>query len=93
MAIVLPAAPSLLTTSIKTEELSSFFKQFTQTLARTMGSQGNKSKLSGYNAQLLCVFCGNPGHFIGGCLVCQSYIADGKCKRKGYVAEWSILSL
>jgi hypothetical protein len=22
-----------------------------------------------------------PGHFVSDCLVCQSYIADGKCKK------------
>jgi hypothetical protein len=27
---------------------------------------------------LLCIFCGTPGHFVSDCLVCQSYIADGK---------------
>jgi hypothetical protein len=42
-----PPALSL-TTPIKTKELSDFFEQFTQTLAKAMGSQGNKSKLSGY---------------------------------------------
>jgi hypothetical protein len=30
---------------------------------------------------LLCIFCGNPGHFISDCLVCQYYIANGKCKK------------
>jgi hypothetical protein len=33
---------------MKTEELSGFFEQFAQTLAKAMGSQGNKPKLSGY---------------------------------------------
>jgi hypothetical protein len=90
IAISPPALSS--TTSIKTEQLSDFFEQFTQTLAKAMGSQGNKSKPSGYtynsNAQaqnvaqaLLCIFCRTTGYFIGACLVCQSYIADGKCKK------------
>jgi hypothetical protein len=46
MEIVPPAASSSPTTSIKTEELSGFFEQFAQTLAKAMGSQG--TKLSGY---------------------------------------------
>jgi hypothetical protein len=81
------------TTSIKTEELSGFLEQFAQTPAKAMGSQGTKPKLSGYtynsNAQtqnvaqaLLCIFCGTPGHFVSDCLVCQSYITDGKCKNE-----------
>jgi hypothetical protein len=80
------------TTSIKTKELSGFFEQSTQTLAKAMGSQGTKPKPCGYmynsNAQaqnaaqaLLCIFCGTPGHFVSDCLVCQSYITDGKCKK------------
>jgi hypothetical protein len=93
MMVIVPPVSSLLpTTSIKTEELSGFFEQFTQTLAKAMSSQGNKSRLSGYtydsNAQaqnvaqaLHCIFCRTAGHFIGDCLVCQSYIANGKCKK------------
>jgi hypothetical protein len=87
--IVPPVASSSLTTAIKTEELSSFFEQFTQTLAKAMGSQETKPKMSGYtydsNAQtqnvaqaLLCIFCRTPGHFVNDYLVCQSYITDGK---------------
>jgi hypothetical protein len=92
-AIVPLAASSLPTTSIKTKELSGFFEQFAQTLAKAIGSQGTKPKPSGYmydsNAQtqnaaqaLLCIFCGTPGHFISDCLVCQSYIADGKYRKE-----------
>ncbi|KAF8239210.1 hypothetical protein L208DRAFT_1238613, partial [Tricholoma matsutake] len=28
-----------------------------------------------------CIFCGLTGHFISDCLVCQSYINEGKCKK------------
>ncbi|KAF8225525.1 hypothetical protein L208DRAFT_1305936, partial [Tricholoma matsutake] len=28
-----------------------------------------------------CIFCGLTGHFISNCLVCQSYINEGKCKK------------
>jgi hypothetical protein len=81
-----------MTTSIKTRDLSTFFKQFAQTLVKAMGSQGNKVKPSTYNhdsnvqaqtvAQALpCVLCGHTGHFISECLVYQSYITEGKCKR------------
>jgi hypothetical protein len=84
-----PAASSSPTTAIKTEELSGFFEQ---TLAKAMGSQGTKPKPSGYmynsNAQtqnvaqaLLCIFCRTPGHFVSDCLLCQSYITNGKCKK------------
>jgi hypothetical protein len=68
VTVISPPASSS-TTSIQTKELSGFFKQFTQTVAKAMGSQGTKHKPSGYtydsNAQaqnaaqaLLCVFCG-----------------------------------
>jgi hypothetical protein len=46
--MVISPPASLSTTSIKTEELSSFFEQFSQTLAKAMGSQGTKSKPSTY---------------------------------------------
>ncbi|KAF8223930.1 hypothetical protein L208DRAFT_1314327, partial [Tricholoma matsutake] len=28
-----------------------------------------------------CIFCGLSGHFIPDCMVCQSYLNEGKCKR------------
>jgi hypothetical protein len=81
-----------MTTSIKTKDLLTFIKQFTQTLVKAMGSQGNKVKPSTYNydsnaqAQTVaqafpCIFCSHTGHFISECLVCQSYIIEGECKR------------
>ncbi|KAF8219341.1 hypothetical protein L208DRAFT_1341241 [Tricholoma matsutake] len=30
---------------------------------------------------LVCIFCGLTGHFISDCLICQSYINEGKCKK------------
>jgi hypothetical protein len=89
--LTFPPAPST-STSIKTEDLLTFFEQFTQTLVKAMGSQGKNVKPSTYNynsnaqaqtvAQALpCIFCSHTGHFISECLVCQSYITKEKCKR------------
>jgi hypothetical protein len=30
---------------------------------------------------LVCIFCSQSGHFISDCLVCASYINEGKCKK------------
>jgi hypothetical protein len=48
MSIVPPASSSSPTTSIKTKELSGFFEQFSQTLAKAMASQGTKPIPSGH---------------------------------------------
>jgi hypothetical protein len=87
--ILTPPPAQLTSTSIKTEDLLTLFEQFTQTLVKAMGSQGSKVKLSTYNydsnawektvAQALpCIFCGHAENFISECLVCQSYITEGK---------------
>jgi hypothetical protein len=81
---------------IKTEDLSAFFDYFAQMLAKAPTPPGSKSKSPQSSPSsssstgtsqtstienLHCVFCGLQGYFISDCLVCQSYITDGKCKK------------
>jgi hypothetical protein len=80
--------------NIKTEDLSAFFDHFAQMLTKPLTLPGSKSKSpqsspsssssSGVSQtstieNLHCIFCSLQGHFISDCLVCQSYIMDGRC--------------
>jgi hypothetical protein len=73
---------------IKQEDLSAIFEKFAATLVTAMaGSKANSSPRTS-NAprsdnidNLVCIFCGHSGHFISECLVCESYINEGKCKK------------
>jgi hypothetical protein len=74
---------------IKQEDLSAMFEKFAATLVTALAGSKSTSNNSLSNAparletldNLVCIFCGQPGHFISDCLVCQSYINDGKCKK------------
>ena len=84
--------PAPLTSSsapqIKTEDLNTIFEKFASTLVTVLAGskpsgapRTNTNFRSNQTEDLLCVFCGLTGHFISDCLVCQSYINDGKCKK------------
>ncbi|KAF8219698.1 hypothetical protein L208DRAFT_1338495, partial [Tricholoma matsutake] len=73
------------TITIKTEDLNAMFKQFASTIAMhiagTKNPRTNSADRQAHIDALLCIFCGLLGHFIPDCMVCQSYLNEGKCKR------------
>jgi hypothetical protein len=85
------SVPTILSSAphVKQEDLSAMFEKFVATLVMAMA--GSKSTLNGGRSnapaqsevlnKLVCIFCGQSGHFISDCLVCTSYINDGKCKK------------
>ncbi|KAF8222443.1 hypothetical protein L208DRAFT_1322593 [Tricholoma matsutake] len=77
---------------IKTEDLSMILKKFVTTLvmaltgARPNNNNNNSPHVNQGFCQdqlknLVCIFFGLLGHFISDCLVCQTYINNGKCKK------------
>ena len=71
---------------IKTEDLTTFLDKFATTLIQALAPKRSSNAPTPQVSQtqieeILCVFCGLGGHFISDCLVCQQYIADGKCKK------------
>jgi hypothetical protein len=74
---------------IKQEDLSAMFEKFAATLVTALagskstsnGPRTNASARSETLDNLVCIFCGQSGHFISDCLVCASYINEGKCKK------------
>ncbi|KAF8238031.1 hypothetical protein L208DRAFT_1244346 [Tricholoma matsutake] len=70
------------------EDLTAILKKFATTLITALaGSKTTNTTRtnSGFYLDqletLVCIFCGLTGHFISDCLVCQSYINEGKCKK------------
>jgi hypothetical protein len=65
------------------------FDQFAQSLAKVLTLQGVKSSMltlmpsqvTAASDTLVCIFCGQSGHFIAQCLVCQDYLTNRKGKR------------
>jgi len=73
---------------IKPEDLNSILERFATTLVTALAGskptnapRPNNGFRSDQLDNLICIFCGLQGHFINDCLVCQSYINDGKCKK------------
>ena len=73
---------------IKSEDLSAMFEKFATTLVTALaGSKSNIQPRANNSLRpeqveaLVCIFCGLSGHFISDCMVCQSYINEGKCKK------------
>ncbi|KAF8221235.1 hypothetical protein L208DRAFT_1534265, partial [Tricholoma matsutake] len=73
---------------IKSEDLMAILEKFAATLVTALaGSKTTNTTRpnSGFHSEqletLVCIFCGLTGHFISDCLVCQSYINEGKCKK------------
>ncbi|KAF8218921.1 hypothetical protein L208DRAFT_1345611, partial [Tricholoma matsutake] len=73
---------------IKSEDLSAIFKKFATTLVTALAGSKTSNPPRANNSlrpeqieALVCIFCGLAGHFISDCLVCQSYINEGKCKK------------
>jgi hypothetical protein len=81
---------------VKTEDLTSFLTQFTQTLIAALGPRDNAPRSAPHqmsntpatypnNIQArnvgLCNFCGGSGHFVSECPICDTYIKEGKCRR------------
>jgi len=75
------------TTHIKTEDVSAMFERLTETFMKALSMQNNQQnsveRTSRLNdlANLICNFCGETGHIMRNCLLCQEYITAGKCKR------------
>ncbi|KAF8222465.1 hypothetical protein L208DRAFT_1322563, partial [Tricholoma matsutake] len=73
------------TIMIKTEDLNMMFERFTSTIAThitgTENPRTNSADRQAHINALLCIFCGLSGHFIPDCMVCQSYLNEGKCKQ------------
>jgi hypothetical protein len=73
---------------IKSEDLTAILERFAATLVTALAgtkpantSRPNNGLRSDQLENLVCIFCGLSGHFISDCLVCQSYINEGKCKK------------
>ncbi|KAF8228564.1 hypothetical protein L208DRAFT_1290741, partial [Tricholoma matsutake] len=73
---------------IKSEDLMAILEKFAATLVTALaGSKTTNTTRPniGFHSDqletLVCIFCGLTGHFISDCLVCQSYINEGKCKK------------
>ncbi|KAF8232036.1 hypothetical protein L208DRAFT_1209047, partial [Tricholoma matsutake] len=84
------AIPTTSTSSpqIKSEDLMAILEKFAATLvtalagSKTMNTTRPNSRFCSEQLEtLVCIFCGLTGHFISNCLVCQSYINEGKCKK------------
>ncbi|KAF8237967.1 hypothetical protein L208DRAFT_1244671, partial [Tricholoma matsutake] len=73
------------TITIKTEDLNGMFERFASTIAThitgTKNPCTNSADRQAHINTLLCIFCGLSGHFIPDCMVFQSYLNEGKCKR------------
>jgi hypothetical protein len=93
-----------MSTSIKTGGLLTFFEQFTQTLVKAMGSQGNKVKSSIFNYNSSAQAQMQPKLFLVFSVVSISLVnvwyvnlispkryARG-LRRKGHSSKWPILS-
>ncbi|KAF8232411.1 hypothetical protein L208DRAFT_1272002, partial [Tricholoma matsutake] len=73
---------------IKLEDLMAILEKFAATLvtalagSKTTNTTRPNSRFHSEQLEtLVCIFCGLTGHFISDCLVCQSYINEGKCKK------------
>ncbi|KAF8237281.1 hypothetical protein L208DRAFT_1517771, partial [Tricholoma matsutake] len=73
---------------IKSEDLMAILEKFAATLVTALaGSKTTNTTRPNSRFRLdqlktlVCIFCGLTGHFISNCLVCQSYINKGKCKK------------
>jgi hypothetical protein len=71
---------------IKQEDLTAILDKFANTIitaitasSSTSTPRTNSPPRSQALDNFVCIFCGHSGHFISECLVCQSYINDGKC--------------
>ncbi|KAF8232922.1 hypothetical protein L208DRAFT_1269648, partial [Tricholoma matsutake] len=73
------------TITIKTKDLNAMFERFASTIAThiegTKNPRTNSADRQAHIDALLCIFCGLSGHFIPDCMVCQSYLNEGKCKQ------------
>ena len=88
-------APPTESVGIKKEDFTAYLDRFAQQLVQALGNRsgnrnggppasGSASQASAIPRPLnegLCNFCGQSGHFLSSCLVCEEYINDGKCKR------------
>ena len=90
------APPTTDSSSIKKEDLATYFDKFAQQLVQALGNSNrpaprnmttyapvntNSAPPRPQNNEGLCNFCGLPDHFLSSCLVCEEYINEGKCKR------------
>ncbi|KAF8221059.1 hypothetical protein L208DRAFT_1330261 [Tricholoma matsutake] len=88
------SAPSAIPTTstsmpqIKSEDLMAILEKFAATLVTALAglktrntTQPNSGFCLDQLKTLVCIFCGLTGHFISDCLVCQSHINEGKCKK------------
>src|ERR1700677_2113601 len=82
---------------IKSEDLTTFLDKFAQMLIKALVPSNppahthnhqqphthsyNSSNNNSSTDPRQCIFCGLTDHLIKECLVCQQYIANGKCKR------------
>src|SRR5277367_5901529 len=73
---------------IKSADLSAIFEKFATTLVMALAGSKTSNQPRANNSlrpeqveALVCIFCGLAGHFISDCMVCQSYINEGKCKK------------
>ncbi|KAF8227373.1 hypothetical protein L208DRAFT_1297008 [Tricholoma matsutake] len=73
------------TITIKTEDLNAMFERFASTITThitgTKNPHANLADRQAHINALLCIFCSLSGHFIPDCMVCQSYLNEGKCKQ------------
>ena len=83
------APPS--SSSVKQEDLTSFFDKFASTLLKALASQNipsastnpTRSPYVHPDGKSHCNFCGGTEHFIRDCKVVERYIEDGKVRRNG----------
>ena len=73
--------------SVKKEDLSSLFTEFTKTIVEAINQNGTRGRYNPNTASsdsnprsTTCNFCGGP-HYIRECLKVEELIREGKCKR------------
>jgi hypothetical protein len=73
------------TSLVKTKDLAAMFERMTETFIKAlMQQQGNPSEPGERPARMnltnyICNFCGETGHIIHNCKLCEEYITAGKC--------------
>jgi hypothetical protein len=89
-----PTSQPAVIQGIKSEDFTSFLEKFTDYLVTALGARDRDSSprwSSGSPATYpnniqarnpgLCNFCGEPGHYVSKCSICETYIKEGKCRR------------
>jgi hypothetical protein len=75
---------------VKAEDLSTRFEQMAQTFLKVLAPKKSATATTSPSTNapaaaalnpLSCAFCGQSGHFIAQCLVCDDYLTNKKCKR------------